>query len=230
MNDMHIHLKEGINDAEIFKKYVEKCLQKGFTSVVFLDHGNRISPKHKEVLADKETIDKFNKRIINFNKKQHDLKIIRGIEIDYSPNITFREKTNEILKIGNFEWIVGAIHSLKFDSLGGYLDAVIDMINNYDINVIAHLKLDDSFKEYEDKLIEIIKLCHAKNIFIEINTSDRSRWNDSQLDYMLDLMNKYDVEYVLGSDAHQEDDIGYYFDEVKQKIDNYKEKKVRCKK
>ena len=42
------------------------------------------------------------------------IKVIKGIEIDYSHDLNFRKETFDILNYGNFEWIVGAIHSMKF--------------------------------------------------------------------------------------------------------------------
>jgi len=227
MEDMHIHLKEGINSQKIFDKYIEKCILMNLKRVVFLDHGNRISPKHSSLLSLKENIDKFNNKIDSFNQseKSNILQVIKGIEIDYSPNLYFREETKKILGYGNFEWIVGAIHSLKFNSLDEYLMTIIDMINNYNINVIAHLKLDDSYKEYENLLIVILTLCVDKNISIEINTSDRSRWSDEQLFYMLELMNKHKVNYVFSSDAHRINEIGYMIEETKKKVNVWKTKK-----
>jgi histidinol phosphatase-like PHP family hydrolase len=220
MEDMHIHLKDGIKSQEIFNQYINKCIEMKLKRVVFLDHGNRISSKHIAVLSSKEIIDLFINIIDNFNQsnKAIDLKVIKGIEIDYSTDVDFRKETAKLLSYGNFEWVVGAIHSMKFDTLGGYLEAVIDMLNNYKINAIAHLKLDDTYKEYEQLLIDILEICLKRNVYIEINTSDRSRWNDDQLNYMLGLINKYKVGYVFSSDAHQIDEIGYQIEDTMEKV------------
>lgn len=223
MEDMHIHLKDGIYDNCIFKDYINKCIQIGLKKVVFLDHGNRISTKHKAVLCSKESIDKFYDTINSYCNKN--LEIISGIEIDYSANLNFRKETEKILDYGKFSWIVGAIHSLKFDSLEGYLRAVIDMLNNYKINAIAHLKLDDTYKDYEQLIISILELCYIKNIYLEINTSDRSRWKDDQLYFMLNLMNKYKINYVFSSDAHRPEDIGHLIEETMEKVKKWQKKK-----
>ena len=126
MEDMHIHLKNGIKNQDVFEKYIERCKEKNINKVVFLDHGNRISSKHTPILYSKETIDSFNDRLSTFNIS-NDFKIFKGIEIDYSTDLNFRKETFEILDYGNFDWIVGAIHSIKFESLQGYLEAVIKM-------------------------------------------------------------------------------------------------------
>ena len=59
MEDMHIHLKAGITDIRIMRKYLEKCKELNIDRVLFLDHGNRISPNHTPVLNDAETVKKF---------------------------------------------------------------------------------------------------------------------------------------------------------------------------
>lgn len=52
----------------------------------------------------------------------------------------------------------------------------------------------------------------------DINTSDRSRWNIQQLEYMLNLFKKYGTRYTVGSDAHSIDEIGYHIKEEYIKI------------
>lgn len=227
MEDMHIHLRDGIINQEVFNEYVDKCIELHITKAVFLEHGNRISLKHNPVLFSKNIIDEFNHRFEEFycTHNSQKLKLIRGIEIDYSDDISFREKTFEILDYGKFDWIVGAIHSLKFKLLKDYLLAIIDMINNYPINVIAHLQLNSQYLENEKILIEIMKMCYKRKIFIEINTSDRSRWDDNILYFILNLMKKYNVKYVFSSDAHNVNDIGYMIDETMKKVRLWKKTK-----
>ena len=59
MEDMHMHLKKGVTDISIMQKYVEKCKEMKLNRVLFLDHGNRMSPKHTPVLNAPQVIDKF---------------------------------------------------------------------------------------------------------------------------------------------------------------------------
>lgn len=224
MEDMHIHLKDAIYNQELFEKYVKKCIDCGLSKVVFLDHGNRISVKHMPVLSTQEAINEFNKKILDFRASDlsKKIEILKGIEIDYSNNLYFRKETFDILNYGNFEWVVGAIHSMKFDNYEQYLKAIIDMLNNYDINVIAHIKKTDEYYQYNDLFMKILSICYKKNVLIEINTSDRSRWNEDQLYYMLKLMEEYNVNYVYSSDAHQYEDIGYMIKETKEKVERWK--------
>ena len=223
MEDMHIHLKDAIYDQLLFNKYVSKCIDMNLSKVVFLDHGNRISPKHKAVLNTKEAIDCFSSLINEYrNNNLNKLEIIKGIEIDYSNDQKFRDETFKILDYGNFEWVVGAIHSIKFENDLDYYKAIVDMLNNYKINVIAHMVLNDNYKSFEMILCDILEKCKKDNVAIEINTSDRSRWNDEKLFFMLDLLKKYNVKYVYSSDAHKIDDIGYMIEETNRKVKQWK--------
>lgn len=227
MEDMHIHLKMAIYDQDLFDKYVKRCVDKGLIKVVFLDHANRISNKHKPVLYTKNSIDDYNNKILLYRKSELSkiLEIIKGIEIDYSKDIDFRNETLNILEYGNFEWVVGAIHSMKFDNFGEYLESILDMIDNYPITVIAHIKMENDYRLYQELIIEMLNKCNEKNIFIEINTSDRSRWTDEQLYYMLDLMKKYKVKFVYSSDAHSIDEIGYMIGETEKKVKQWQKRK-----
>lgn len=223
MEDMHIHLKEAIYNQELFNKYLIKCIDTGIEKAVFLDHGNRISLKHKPVLFTKYAVEQLNERLEEFKKSEFStkIKILKGIEIDYSNNLEFRKETFNILEYGNFEWIVGAIHSMKFDNYGQYLETILDMLNNYNINVIAHIKKSEEYKKYSNIFNKILSMCNEKNVLIEINTSDRSRWSDEQLYFMLNLMYKHNVNFVYSSDAHKCEDIGYMIKETKDKVEKW---------
>ena len=56
MEDMHMHLKKGVTDISIMQKYVEKCKEMKLNRVLFLDHGNRMSPKHTPVLNNSQKL------------------------------------------------------------------------------------------------------------------------------------------------------------------------------
>ena len=74
MEDMHIHLKNAIFSQEEFDNYVKKCRECNLDRVVFLDHSNRISPKHKPVLDNHYAIDQLGEKINNYKKSNIFLK------------------------------------------------------------------------------------------------------------------------------------------------------------
>ena len=218
MEDMHMHLKKGVTDISIMQKYVEKCKEMKLNRVLFLDHGNRMSPKHTPVLNEPKVIDKFFENIKIIKKNNSDIEINAGIESDFSYDEEFKEKEIEILTSYPFDYVIGSVHGMEKANYIDYLKANIDMIKTYPINIIGHLKLRKEYEQYKEKIEEIVKLATEKSLMFDINTSDRSRWNIQQLEYMLSLFKKYGTRYTVGSDAHSINEIGYHIKEEYIKI------------
>ena len=211
MEDLHIHIRDGIDDLSQLQKFIDVGRKNNIDTFCFLEHGNRISPKHVGYLDNYDSIDKMKKSINFIRNNNKDIIIYSGIEIDYSTELEFRNKTLNLLEYGKFDIVIGSIHNFKFDDEEKYFDYIIDMINNYPINIIGHIKLKENYKDYYNKIEEIIKMCHDKKIKIEINTSERSIWNEEQFNYMIDLLNKYNVSFTCGSDAHKNEDVGFNY-------------------
>lgn len=98
MEDMHIHLKSGVTEISIMKKYIEKCRELGINKVLFLDHGNRISPKHTPVLNNSKVIDKFFENINIIKKENPDIEINAGIESDFHMMKNLKKKKLKLLR------------------------------------------------------------------------------------------------------------------------------------
>ena len=222
MEDMHIHLKKGVNDIDIMRKYAKKCIEIGLKKVVFLDHGNRESKKHTPVLNKKEVIKKYFENIEIIRKEYPDIEIKTGLESDFSYDEEFAKKELDIINNYNFDVVIGSVHGMGKAEYKDYLKANKDMIQNYSCNVIGHLKLRKEYEEYKNEIEEIVKLASERNIKFDLNTSDRSRWNIQQLEFMLGLFDKYKVDYCLGSDAHCIEEIGYGIEEMYIKIEKIK--------
>ena len=219
MEDMHMHLKKGVTDISIMQKYVEKCKEMKLSRVLFLDHGNRMSPKHTPVLNEPQVIDKFFENIKIIKENNPDIEINAGIESDFSYDEEFKEKEIEILKSYPFDYVIGSVHGMEKSDYIDYLQANIDMLETYKIDIIGHLKLRKEYDKYKDIIEKIVKIATDKNVKFDINTSDRSRWNIQQLEYMLSLFKKYGTQYTIGSDAHCVEEIGYNIKEEYVKID-----------
>lgn len=222
MEDMHIHLKKGVNDIEIMRKYIERCIELGLNKVVFLDHGNRESQKHIPVLNKKEVIDKYFENIEKIRKEYPNIEIKTGLESDFSYDKNFSEKELKIIKNYKFDVVIGSVHGMGKAEYKDYLRANLNMVKNYPLNVIGHLKLRKEYEQYKEEIEEIVKQAAKRNIKFDLNTSDRSRWSIQQLEYMLELFKKYNVEYSLGSDAHCIEEIGYGIKEMYIKINKIK--------
>lgn len=221
MEDMHIHLKKGITDYEVMKSYINRCIELGFEKVIFLDHGNRTSPKHKPVLNNDLVIDEFFRLIELARCEFKDIKIYTGIEVDYSSDVEFRSNELKLMN-KNFDYILGSVHGIKSLTEEEYYKSNIDLINTYPINILCHLRLYDDYLKYDLLINEIVKKCSEKDIMIEINTSDRAIWNFNQFEYMMNLFKKYNVKYTIGSDSHKVDELGTNYELINDYFKNRK--------
>ena len=113
-----------------------------------------------------------------------------------------------------FDYIISSVHGIKYLNLDNkaYYKAMLDTVKKYPLNILAHLKLYDDYKDHDKIINQILKECKKKNVMLEINTSDRSIWNVEQLEYMLSLFDKYDIKYTIGSDAHKPEELGINYD------------------
>lgn len=218
MLDMHVHVRDILEGKNSVSDFIEKEKKFKVDKIVFLEHGMRISEKHHGLLIDDVNYIKL-KRIVEIARQEYpELYIYSGIEIDYSYDNEFREKTLNYLKLHNFDYVIGSIHSIKFTDGLDYFNSIIDMINNYPISIIGHLKLRENWKDYKEVIEKIILLCKKKNIAVEINTSHRSLWDEEQFAYIFSLINQNDVKYTVGSDAHNINQIGDNYSLVKGRI------------
>ena len=218
MEDLHIHIRDGINNKEELQRFINNGKKCGINKFCMLEHGNRISPKHFGYLDSFTSIDEMNKSIDEIKKENKDIEILSGIEIDYSPNLLFRKRTIELVEYGRFDLVIGGIHSFKFEDGRDYFNYVLDMITSYPIDVIAHIKLRENWSEYKELIEKVVDNASKKNISIEINSSDRSIWNDEQFEFMMDMMSKYNCTYTCGSDSHHSDEMGINYNITENRL------------
>lgn len=166
MEDMHMHLKKGVTDISIMQKYVEKCKEMKLNRVLFLDHGNRMSPKHTPVLNNSQVIDKFFENIKIIKENNPDIEINAGIESDFSYNEEFKEKEIEILRSYPFDYVIGSVHGMEKANYIDYLQANIDMIKTYPINIIGHLKLRKEYEQYICQNVWLIPIVFYYFLFL----------------------------------------------------------------
>ena len=145
------------------------------------------------------------------------LEIFYGIELDFSYDKNFNDENNKLTDIG-FDYVISSIHHYRFNNGRDHLKAVIQMIDTCKFDIIGHLLLKYDWKDCIDLIDIILNKAKEKEIIIEINTSDRSRWKIDTLEYMIKKMNEMNIKYTIGSDAHSISEIGYMVPEITQEI------------
>ena len=130
MMDLHIHIRDIINKINSFDEYINEECKNGVDKICFLEHGDRISEKHHGYLVDDESANVLKKIVENAKSKYPNLDIYNGIELDYSMDTDFRNRTLDYLEKNNFDIVIGSIHCYKFNDGKDYFNSIIDMVNN----------------------------------------------------------------------------------------------------
>ncbi len=224
MEDMHIHVRNAVDDYSKLKMYIERCIELGLDMVLFVEHGPRLSEHHSARLDTPEKITQFKSNIERARKEYPNLKIFYGIELDFSYDKAFNDSNNKLTNIG-FDYIISAIHHYRFTNGRDYLKAIIQMIDTCKFDIIGHMLLKYDWKDCLDLIDIVLNKAKEKGIIIEINTSDRSRWKDDVLEYMLEKMNEYGITYTIASDAHSVEEVGHMIKETTEKVEHFNFKK-----
>lgn len=224
MEDMHIHARNAIDDYSKIKLYIERCIGLGLNKVLLVDHGPRLSKHHSAKLDTPEKIFKFKENIERARKEYPNLQIFYGIELDFSYDKEFNDNNNKLTDVG-FDYVISAVHHYRFTNGRDYLKAVIQMIDTCRFDIIGHMLLKYDWKDCLDLIDIVLDKVKEKEIIIEINTSDRSRWGDDALEYMLEKMNEYGIAYTIASDAHSVEEVGYMIKETTEKVEKFNYKK-----
>lgn len=217
MEDMHIHVRDAINDYNLLKSYVNRCVELGINKILMLDHGPRLSKRHISRLNTKNKIMIFKENVEKLKIDYPHLKIFCGIELDFCYDKAFNDNNNKLTDIG-FDYVISSIHHYKFTNGRDYLKAVIQMIDTCKFDIIGHMLLKYDWKKCTDLIDVILNKVKEKGLIIEINTSDRSRWDSETLEYMIIKMNENGINYTIGSDAHSVSEIGHMISETTKKV------------
>jgi histidinol-phosphatase (PHP family) len=237
-HDTHIHTyysKDASKDAT-FEAYIQQAKQFGITSLTFTDHHD-IDPAHPLF---KEPID-FDAYIKHFNevKKSSDVAIHLGVEVGYQTHV--KEEIKDFLKTYPFEHVILSIHYVekkdlytqaffkdktKEEAYDIYFKACLEAVTEIDdFTTFGHLDYipryapfgDYDFKIHKEIIEKILKVIIKKNKALEMNTSgfvtEKRQYPKQEVIKLYKQLGGTKITY--GSDAHDVQDLGRYFDKVK---------------
>ena len=116
-----------------------------------------------------------------------------------------------------------------------YYQAIIKMIKSKFFHIIGHFDIPKKYGllpiNYDliwDRIIEVLDIVENNGILIEINTSGLRRPFKEQYpsDDIIQESIKRKIPLILGSDAHQPQDIGYRFEDIISKLRKWGLKKL----
>jgi histidinol-phosphatase (PHP family) len=235
--DYHIHTTLCNHAGKSMEAYIKKAVSKGFQEICFLDHltlteeGRRLSMTPEEVPLYFNALQILKWRYMGI------INIKAGLEIDFNPlHVDMCRKISESYAfdvIGTSlhfpggadvvsrrsEWSRGERDS---DYIYGiYLESLDKMLDYNYFDIICHLDLVKKFgmsayRSFESEFDSIIEKIGRKKLTVEVNTSGYT--HPAKEAYpSLDIMKKCckeGVEITVGSDAHDPEGIGQYYDIV----------------
>ena len=232
------------------EEFVLQAIKNGMSEIAFTDHiplPNQFDLAHR---MSEDEAEQYFEEIERLRIKYKEINIIRGIEADFYDG--FEEYIKKFKDRYSVELVLLSVHFIKgwpknnwafsyyfpdrplSQVYSDYLQAVLRGIKTGLFDVVAHLDLiktpDFPILHTNSKEVEDI-LSEAKHydMAIELNTSGlRKEINEMYPDYnLLPLLNNTGNEIVFGSDAHKPEQVGFYFNELKEIVKSYPNLSIR---
>jgi len=231
--DYHIHttFSDGKEPPE---EYVNRAIRLNMKEIGFSEHIT-LMPDTQDWGMDPERLPEYAERIISLRKKNPNIGIRLGIELDYIPG---KEKiTQEIINSYPFDYIIGSVHYLGDQTvdLGPefYLGKDINLIYENYFNLVCEaastgffdiMGHPDLVRIHKYKPLDDITHLYSMmasafeihDVTFEINTNGRNKpLNDFYPDRKyIPLFAEHGVPVCVNSDAHFPLRIGQFFDEA----------------
>jgi histidinol-phosphatase (PHP family) len=240
MMDTHIHTKysKDADSLATFEAYINRALELNISHLIFTDHHD-IDPAHPlfKIPIDYDMYVKDFEKI----KKNSKVKVSLGVEVGYQTHVKDEIKT--FLNMYPFEFVILSIHYIekkdlysgeyfkgktKFEAYDLYFKTCLEAILEIDdFHTFGHLDYIPRYAPYDDYVYEdhkdridlILKALISKGKMLEINTSGFV--TEKRMYPKIDMIDRYfelGGTYIsIGSDAHNVNELGRYFDLIPKK-------------
>lgn len=250
MIDGHMHLEYGDLTKEYVLKFVNAAVNKGLKKIQILDHTHRFvefepiyeelkeEPLQKKWLENKamkfkDSLDDYDRLIKEMKDIDLPIDVSFGLEVCYVPK--YKEYIRNILKNHEYNFIVGAIHSIdgklydmnfskeilwnKYDVddiYKRYYELVFDLVKSDLFTQLAHpdtIKMFNYYPKYDltETYHQLAKLLIEHNVIAENNTGCHYRYNHRDIglsDELLKIFKEHNVKLITASDAHHPEHVG----------------------
>jgi histidinol-phosphatase (PHP family) len=216
-------------------KMYEFAVRGGYSNIYaenFQTASNRFIPHYAEIDALRE--------------QYPDIRILRGMEVDFFDNPIWHNKFEQTLKILQPDYIIGSAHFIEYGNtilnshdwakadtstkdilLKKYWTNIANAAQSGLFNWMAHLDLpkkvglgrEEFWVEYENKAIEE---ANKSKTAIEINTSfyKPNCYEPYPSNRILQMVQRANVPVLISDDAHRAKDLCRHFDEAENIIMN----------
>ena len=247
--DYHIHTKLCRHAGGEMYEYIEKAIEKGLAEIAFTDHiplPDKFDAAHR--MAEHE-LEEYCSKIDVLEKTYQEIKILRGIEADYYAG--FEGYLNSVIRNFDFDLVIMSVHFIKgwpkdnwafsyhfpdktySEIYRDYLKALSEGIKTELFDIVGHL---DLIKSPEESLIkhnaheveELLTLISSKRMAVEINTSGLRKQIGELFPHqsIIKQLIRNDIPLTFGSDAHQPEHVGFYFEELSDYLETFNKVKT----
>ena len=253
MIDGHTHLEKGPLTKEYVYEFIEGAMAKGLDELQILDHTHRfrefapIYEKCRSIPAQNDwlnsdlrnSIYEYIDLIEEMKKENLPIKVSFGLEVCYQK--PEEEKLKELLSIYNWDFLVGAVHSIDYivydsawsldelwkkypvdDIYRRYYEIMFDLVKSDLFSQLAHpdtIKMFNYYPSYDltDTYNELAQLLNKHHMKAENNVGCYYRYHhkDKGLsEELLKIFKDNNCELITVSDAHYPKDVGNYIKDV----------------
>jgi len=231
--DYHIHTTYS-DGKEIPDAYINAALKNHLKEIGFSEHIT-LMPGTEDWGMDEKRLPEYVSYILNLRKKNPEVRIRLGIEIDYIPG---KEKeTEKIIGSFPFDYIIGSVHYLGDQTVdlgpGFYIGKDINEIYENYFNLVCEAASTGFFDimghpdlvrihryKPQDDITHLYSMMASAfeiyDVAFEVNTNGRNKpLHDFYPDKRyLNLFAEHGVAVCVNSDAHFPARVGQFFDEA----------------
>lgn len=237
MIDYHIHTKLCGHATGEMDQYVERAIEIGLPEIGFNDHLPFLDVERAVLAMKLSELPQYVQSVERLRQKYPYIIIRLGIEVDYFPQL--ESQIADLLAQHPFDYVYGSVHFLddwSFDSplaLPQWNLADVDQVYEQYIgllhqaarsglfDILSHLDLVKiyGFRPGRDMLPQwesLLKTVREKGLAIEINTSGLRKpvGEIYPAEEIVELISRYGIPIVFGSDAHRPKDVGRDLDQA----------------
>lgn len=226
--DHHVHSHFSSDSQSTIHDICLEAIRKGMKTICITDHMDAVN---YQMMNNPRNVELFFREL---ETEQHifsgQIRLVAGFEFsEPNKNIRMYERMLEF----PFEYHMCSVHHCVkglfpvpddieiHQAIHEYLESVKEMISVDRIDGLGHIDLIrryyGSFPYIREEMQDVLQKIIKKGIILEINTSTFLRSGLSlpaQIDYVQDYIALGGQDIVLGSDAHQIEDIGNGFDQL----------------
>ena len=201
LGDLHVHTKasDGTNTIE---EMVDAARRRGYSYLAITDHSKAVTVANG---LDEKRLKKHAERIREVNESMKNFRLLAGVEVDIlkSGKLDLDEDA-----LAELDWVCASIHSYFSLDKKKMTDRLLSAIRSGVVHTLGHpsgrmIGKRDPIAFDVDKVFEA---CHDNNVCLEINAQPER----------LDLLDTYcqrgrdaGVDFVIGTDAHKQDDLDF---------------------